>query len=411
MRKRISEILRNLRPSHLLAVLFLVFIFYVSLAGLPAFFTQLGSTFQNKTGSTHFIRTVNEQYEGMLTTKKDQPLLQNKGTYINFNGFMADFLQQPLMNDRVKLKNGHLAKVVTQSPSSEEIHQAAENIIGFHNAQTARGGNFLFVMVSSQISKYEDLLPVGYSDTTNATADAFLSLLEQGGVSYLDLREEMQKEGMSVTQAYYTTDHHWKPETGFWAYGKILDKLAQMGAIDAVNSFYTDPENYTFDTYENTFLGSSGKRTGIYYAGLDDSTLIHPNFETDISIQIPERNLECRGRYEEVSYNTNVVHNYQDPDFYQENLHGLYGWGDNAITHWRNEKAPQQGKFLLIGESFGNVPFSLMSIYCSSCDEMDMRHYDDDFAAYFEAYAPDTIIVEVNVDHTISEFTDISYSE
>ena len=250
-----------------------------------------------------------------------------------------------------------------------------------------------------------------YTDNTNATADAFLYLLEQSGVPYLDLREEMQKEGMSVTQAYYTTDHHWKPETGFWAYGKILDKLARMGAIDAIDPFYADSENYTFDTYENTFLGSSGKRTGIYYAGLDDSTFIRPNFDTDISIRIPTRNLECRGPYEDVGYKTNVVPNYQDPDFFQENHYGLYGWSDNAITHWRNEQAPQQGKFLLIGDSFGNIPFSLLSIYCSSCDEIDMRHYDDDFAAHYEAYAPDTVIVEIYIRNTISVFTDISYSE
>lgn len=411
MRKRLSEIVRNFRPSHSLAVLFLAFIFYVSLAGLPAFLTQLSSTFQNNTGFTHFIRTINEQYEGMLTTEKDQPLLQNKGTYINFNGFMADFIQQPLMNERVKLKNGHLTRVNAKSPSTAEVQKAAENIIGFHNAQTTRGGNFLLVMVPSQISKYEDLLPVGYTDTTNATADAFLSLLEQSGVPYLDLREEMQKEGMSVTQAYHTTDHHWKPETGFWAYGKILDKLARMGAIDTIDSFYTDPENYTFVTYENSFLGSSGKRTGIYYAGVDDATFIRPNFETDIFFQIPELELDCRGRYEEVSYNINSEFNYQDPDFFQENLYGLYGWGDNSITHWRNEQAPQQGKFLLVGDSFGNIPFSLLSIYCSSCDEIDLRYYEDDFSAHYESYAPDIVIVEIYVKNTVSEFTDIPYSE
>ena len=178
-----------------------------------------------------------------------------------------------------------------------------------------------------------------------------------------------------------------------------------------MDSFYTDPENYIFETHENTFLGSSGKRTGIYYAGLDDSILIRPDFDTDISVSIPERKLELRGRYEDVGYNTDAVHNYEDPDYYLENVYGLYGWGDMQLTHWRNELAPEQGRFLLIGESFGNIPFSLMSIVCSSCDEMDMRYYDGDFTKYYASYSPDTVIVEVNVDQVLSEFTLEPYFE
>ena len=103
------------------------------------------------------------------------------------------------------------------------------------------------------------------------------------------------------------------------------------------------------------------------------------------------------------------MHNYQDPDFYLENSYGLYGWGDNPITHWRNNQAPQQEKFLLVGESFGNIPFSLMSLPFSSCDEVDRRYFTEDFIAYYEEYAPDTVIIEVNVDMTISENTTFAY--
>lgn len=405
MKTQFAHLLRKLRPAHLLAVLFLAYILYMSLAALPEFLYHLGDTFHLRIGYSHFIETIDQQYAGMLTTDTDHPPLHNKGTYININGFMAKLFRQPMMNKRVLLENGHLSHWVPESPNPEDIRQAAKNIIRFHNVHTADHGSFLFVMAPSQISKYEELLPVGYQDTTNATADAFLSVLEEAGVPYLDLREELQKDKISVTEAYFTTDHHWTPQTAFWAYGKILNKLTDMQAIGPVDSFYTDPENYIFETYEDTFLGSSGKRTGIHYAGLDDSILIRPDFETDIRIRVPERQLELRGRYENVAYNTDVFHNYEDPDYFQENIYGLYGWGDTKITHWRNEKAPEQGKFLLIGESFGNIPFSLMSICFSSCDEVDRRYYEDDFIAYYEEYAPDTVIMVVNVDMTLSENT------
>ena len=395
----------RIRSVHVLAALFLLYIFYVGLAPLPQFLIHTGKTFQEELGSS-YIQKINSQYEGMLSTEAQYPLLQNKGTYIHFNGLMAKTLRQPLMNDRVMLKNGHLGRLVSEVSSQEAIRRAADNIIRFHNAHTSQGKNFLFVMVPSQISKYEDLLPPGYTDTTNADADAFLALLDDAGVPYLDLREELQAEGISVTDAYYVTDHHWTPQTGFWAYQKMVSKLEQMGAIAPVDPFYTDPENFTFETHPDSFLGSSGKRTGKYYAGVDDSVLIRPNFETDIRISVPERQLELQGRFEDVAYNTEAVHNYADPDFFQENVYGLYGWGDTQITHWRNAPAPEQSRFLLIGESFGNIPFSLMSIVFGSCDEMDLRYYQEDFPDYYGSYQPDTVIVLVNVDNTLSEFTD-----
>ena len=116
-----------------------------------------------------------------------------------------------------------------------------------------------------------------------------------------------------------------------------------------------------------------------------------------------------RGRFEEVCYNTDVDPDYSDPDFFQDNMYGLYGWGDTQVTQWRNELAPESGRFLLIGESFGNIPFSLMSLYLSSCDEMDMRHFSGDFAEYYENYAPDTVVMEVNVDQAIAEITTYPY--
>lgn len=399
----------KIRSTHILAVFFLSFIVYVGLSPLPQFAENTKKIFQGQLSPRQYIRETDEFYSTMLETKAELPLFQNKGTYINLNGFMANCFHQPEMNNRIKLKNNHLATAESENPDPETIRQAADNIIRFHDTHVSNGGNFLFVIVPSQISKFEDLLPVGFTDTTNDTADTFLSMLKQSGVPFLDLREELQKDGISITDAYFATDHHWTPQTGFWAYTRILDKLKEMHVIPSVDSFYTDPQNYSFDIYPKTFLGSSGRRTGIYYAGLDDTVILQPDFETDLSIHIPKRNMKLKGRYEDISYNTDVTLNYQNPDFYQDNFYGLYGWGDTPITHWRNAQAPEQGKFLLIGESFGNIPFSLMSIYFSNCDEVDMRHFTDDFTSYYSSYNPDTVIVEVNISAILSAFTQFPY--
>jgi len=392
--------------SSFLSVLFLGYILVVGAAELPQCFENILTSL--KTGTLP-IAALNEQYEQMLDTDKDVSLLQNRGTYINLSGFMANAMGQPLMNERVKLKNGHLASVSTESIAPAVLEDTARNVIFLSKKQAEIGGQFLFVMCPTQVSKYEDLLPPGYSYPYNDAADQLIALLRNESVACLDLRDSMKDAGMTHDQAFLVTDHHWTSQTGFWAYGEILQKLAGMNAISAVDPFFIDENNFEYVTYEEAFLGSSGRRTGRYFAGVDDVTFLKPAFATNISISVPARSLDLTGRYEDICYNTDVSLDYEDPDYFNTNPYGLWGWGDTPITHWRNESAPEDKKCLLIGESFGNIPFSLMSLYFTSCDELDMRYNTDDFPSYFYDYQPDIVVLEVCVGNTISENTQYPY--
>ena len=400
---------RKLRPAHLLAAAFLLYIGFVALYPLEPLKNDTKSLLKGEISVSAYMDRIDEMYDGMLSTEQAQPLLQNKGTYINLNGAMAKLLAQPMMNERVKLKNGHLTSVVSWRHSQEDIEYTAHNITRLSQMQQKNGGQFLFVLAPSQISKYEDLLPEGYTDTMNDTSDTLLSLLDQNGVAYLDLREALHKDQISNADAFFVTDHHWRPQTGFWAYTKILSALEESGAIASVDGFYTDSSHYDFVTYPNTFLGSSGKRTGICYAGVDDSIFIQPQFDTEITLTVPDRELELTGRYEEVCYNSEDTLNPDNPDYFQFNAYGLYGWGDNSLNRWRNENAPDNSKVMLIGDSFGNIPFSLMSLYFSSCDELDMRYYSGDFQAHFRDYQPDIVILEATLDQAVAENTCYSF--
>jgi len=386
------------KPSYLLSGLFLLFIFFVGLASLPSMLSICKSLLTGQLHPSALIRAVDTHYETMLTTGPQLNPLHNKGTYINVNGYMANLLGQTEMNQRIKLKNGHLTTIQEAPPPEEKIREAADKIIRLWQLQTSRGKDFLFVMVPSQISDWEDFLPPGYEDTDNAAADAVLALIAEQGVPCLDLRRSMQEENLSITDAIFVTDHHWTPQTAFWAYGKILRQLETMGILDQVQESYVQPENYTFETHENAFLGSSGKRTGIYYAGMDDAVFILPNYDTNISLSIssyPELSLE--GPFDQVCYNQSAPRMPENPDPFLYNCYGYYGWGDHALLQWRNSAAPENKKMMLIGESYGNIPFSLMSLYFTSCDELDMRFFTEDFLTYFHSYDPDTVILQASV--------------
>lgn len=400
MLKKLSHKFKTWNSSHILAVLFLMYIFYVGGAAVPQLLTNLQVGLQH--GAIP-VNIINTQYESMLSTEKQYPLLQNKGTYINLSGFMAKLLDQPMLNKRVTLKNGHLTSLFNYSYTEEEVQSTADNIAVLHQEQAARGKHFLFVLTPVQVSKYEDLLPAGYTDNSNELADRFLTLLAERGIPYLDLRESMAREKLSHTDAFYVTDHHWTSRTGFWAYTKIMEKLQDMNAVSTVPASLLEADNYEFRTYEDFFLGSSGKRTGIYYAGLDDFSIILPKFETDLQVKIPSDNLDVRGSYEDVAYRNNISEYFSVPDFFNNNPYVLFGRGDTPATYWYSANAPVEAKCLLIGDSFGNIPFSLMANCFTSCDELDMRHYTMDFASHYADLSPDIVVLQVNTGSILSE--------
>jgi len=394
----------KIRPEYVLSAVFLCFIFYVGMAALPKFLVNTGNTLQGQHDVRSYIKQTNDQYSVMLEAGFQYAPLQDKGTYINLNGLMAKFLHQPMLNERVLLKNGLLAAVSPTGPDDTALRSAADNLISFCKTHQENGGHFLFAIAPSKINKYENVLPVGYSDTDNETVDRFFALLAEGGVPILDLRETLHNSEIQWEDAFFVTDHHWTPQMGFTAFREITQRLTDIGAAEAVDPFYTNENNYTYHTFSNNFLGSAGKRTGIYYAGIDDSIFIAPNFTTDIKISIPEWQLELQGTYQDVSYQYSEM-DIENPDYFNENMYGLYGWGDRALTHWRNDHAPVEERLLLIGDSFGNIPFSLMSICYSSCDEIDLRYFHDNFKDYYQNYQPETVVFLINSNASVSEFT------
>ena len=172
--------IKHMKSSHILAVSFLLFIFYVGLAAFPQFLSNTRDAFSDGFSLRAYIRSIDDQYKGMLTAVQETPLLQNKGTYINLNGLMANVLDQPFMNERVKLTNGHLADTAAEEIPAETVKQVADNLIRFSRKQTEGEKTFLFVLAPSQIDPENDLLPAGYTDTANKTADTLLRFWRTG---------------------------------------------------------------------------------------------------------------------------------------------------------------------------------------------------------------------------------------
>ena len=379
---------KGITHMKVLAVAFLLAIFYIGSATFPATVNNIGSIFDNaqsdrQPNTSSIKKQIDRDYRRMLDFEHSN--LKSKGTYVNLNGLMARIIGQRYMNKRVKLENGHLAAMV----KPQDVTLPAIQLTKLYTHQKEKDKDFLYVLAPDQVPKYEDILPAGYKSYSNQNADDLLETLRKNDVPVLDLREEMLNEKIDHTDAFFVTDHHWKPETGFWAYTKIIDQLVQTGAMNPIDSVYTDINEYEIEVYKDFFLGSAGKRTGSYYAGVDDFSFIFPKFETDFSLELPSRSISLHGDFRDIAYDTSCI----VYDYFSARVHDSYGHGQYGYKHYNNEMAPSDLKVLIIGDSFSRVPCTFLPLVFNSCNQFDMRYFEGDFEECYYEYNPDVVIV------------------
>ncbi len=380
----------------LITVLFLAITFYL---GATEFLIAGRNVFtffaDKKAGILTVQKKVDEEYRNMLTFAGD--IIKNKGSYINFNGFMARAMGQRYMNDRVKLDNGHLANVADKI----DVTLPAAQMIKLFNAQKKRGKSFLFVLAPSQVPKYESVLPKGFVDYSNKNSDDLIEILTANDVPVLDLREEARKDNLSSSDMFYKTDHHWKIESAFWAYQKIVYYLTDKHIIDPIPSMYTDIGQYKFDVFKDYFLGSSGRRTGIFYTGLDDFTIITPKYQTQLYYNAPKRNVSTEGSFEDSLIDYKML----SENYFASDPYSAYAYANTDYGIYRNPSAPCKQRLLTIHDSFARPSNTFLSLVFSEEDTLDMRDYDENFVEYYTGYAPDILIVYINANGINSKNT------
>ena len=377
--KNLLKIIKGINQNHIQAVMFLIVIFSFSIVIMLTIAMNIGSLLkmENREMVINAVALGGDRYS------------EHQEGFINLNGLMARMMGQRYMNDIVKLNNGQLSSV---DNVRYDVSLAAAQMVKLYRAQKENGKHFLFVHTPQKIPKNEDIIPIGYDDNSNQTSDDLLLELRANGVPVLDLREKLLEDDINHSGAFFITDHHWTIETAFWAHKKILEYFADAGVISSVDAMITNIDNYVVDKRKNWFLGSSGKRTGVYYAGVDDFAIISPKFETDMTLEIPSLSVSKRGSFKEVVFTGDE----EKLDYFHSNPYQGYAYGRREIKHFRNEHAPLDLKIMSIGDSFAPPAVAFLSLSLSSVDELDLNLYDGDFMEYYYEYAPDVIIVFVS---------------
>jgi hypothetical protein len=145
----------------------------------------------------------------------------------------------------------------------------------------ARGAKLLFIAPPPRHRPYAGELyaaDMPYPDL-HAFCDALFYHLHRYGVAGLDLRAEFLREGLPFETYTFRTDERLTAEAAFAAFRAAAATLNRdFGAALDEDGFYRNIKNYKKDTYKNAFLGVLGRRAGIAFGGLDDFTVLWPDF-------------------------------------------------------------------------------------------------------------------------------------
>jgi len=237
-------------------------------------------------------------------------------------------------------------------------------------------------------------LPANVKDHANDNADKFVAALNAASVKTYDLRDDFWQSDMTQNELFFDTDHHWSIQGAFYATGLIADYLNENYDMQIPESLYTK-ENFSFKTYENSYIGSMGRRVGRIYGGIDDFTLITPNFVTDYTVRHieGEEPKEFSGTFAEAVLENEYI---TDPDP-TTNRYAVYH-GDYRELHFINHLAQGDKKILIIKDSFSLPVYSFLSLGIKEVRAIDMRLFDRNVAEYAAEYDPDLVILMYNAD-------------
>lgn len=307
--------------------------------------------------------------------------------FIDLNGLYARMVGKRVLNERVLLRNGMLAK----SSSKRDMGKYAGEIAGLNDFLSDNGIKFLYAQLPSKIDLSGTLLPEGIESFQNENTDELLGGLAERGVNILDLRQEMSADSLQIEKYFYRTDHHWRPVGAFYAFQRISEELSEIFPERKLDLSYTDLQKWERHSLEHWFLGSHGKRVGRFFAGTDELEWYTPRFPTHMSCAILNHWDIFKGDFSDANIREKYI---EKRDYFGYNPYDVYIGGDYSVVKHRNPGAPNDLKVLILKDSFVLPLQAFFSTMFRELDVVDLRHLKAYGAAeYAAANRPDIVIM------------------
>ena len=265
--------------------------------------------------------------------------------------------------------------------------KAANAVIGLDAFCQERGIGFVYVQIPFKVSPIEDPEVSGVTDFSAQSAAGIVANLDAAGVETHDVYEDIREEGLSHHELFFVTDHHWKPETGLWAAGNLMEHLRQLGYD--VDPSLVDPSLFRADVYPHFFLGEYGRQVTMLQAEPDDISLLYPTYPTHLRFEIPSRDMAVEGDFS-ILYDLWMVEVF-DP--YYRHPYSAYLYGNRPLERIYNLDAENDLHVLILHDSYGTTLIPFLSMGIAHIDAIDLRVFNGSVESFIETEQPDLVIV------------------
>lgn len=317
-----------------------------------------------------------------------------KYPFININGLYQSALQRHYMyevdsaNDLIKTRDGYLSSNTSQKADRKKLEATADAFLGTKKKLESKGIPLLYVQSATKgaVSPYE--LMTGIENNSYDKVETFLGMLRKRGIEVLDSRAILSEGGM---EAFFRTDHHWTIESAFKVAEAVTERLNGQPGIETDGAAMKE-ENWNRKTYEESFLGAEGRRTGIYYTGLDDFTVYTPDFRTSFALSGVNRygeTFERKGSFEDT-----IMDLSKDPSKYsfEDSAYYIYWGGDYGRVSVDNRELEDGPSIMIVKDSFGVPVSAFMACSFDRVEVIDARYYKGSIEAAVDEAKPDAVV-------------------
>ncbi len=314
------------------------------------------------------------------TPKKIEGVLQEemykKYWWIDIHGLTQRILDRSVVDedgsDVFRLTDGSLTGGCSYK-SDEKIEKYIKNVKKVRDRISPDTG-LVYVQLPFKVDS-NDQMPPGIKSYANENCDRLLAGLEEEGVETLDIRKCIHDADLDWPSLFYTTDHHWRPQTACMAADWIAQYLAEEHDYEYDSSLY-DPDNMKTEVYEDLFLGSLGRRTGSLYAGIDDFELVTPAYETsfDFTSYPGDTVIHREGDFREALIDDGNL----KKDYYNINNYAAYTGDSTKSTTTINHDPINHKKILLVRDSYSCAMQPFLSLSQEQVTTLDLRYFTDE---------------------------------
>lgn len=369
------------RGRRLLAVLVLLLLTLLSAANLTIVEDPLSKLAEHDLSFEDFVVEVQNGYTSSFAYKN---------YFVSLNGLFARLTGRRTLNKVVKLNNGMLGDTL----GDVDTAVLANGIADFSDYLNKRNIPFSYIQIPAKESLDGQSYPVGVTFYGNRNADDLLSKLSEADVETLDLRPQISKTPEMLEQYFPKTDHHWNSDGAFAAFQEVMNYLHKLLPEENIDLAYAQADQWERHSIDNWFLGSLGKRVGIFFGGTDPLIWYTPKFETKMSCAIPMHGLLFQGDFAEANIRAQYI---EKKDYFGYNAYCVYIGGDYPLVQHRNLYAPSHLKVMILKDSFSLPLQAYLSTVFQEVDVIDPRYFSEcAIAEYVEQTRPDMVILAIN---------------